>query len=84
VAWDVITETASLPGARMGGADSALDKGASFAEGHERLVTACQPTDRKRQLILAVPAGLEPATFGLGNRCSIRLSYGTDPEKCLF
>jgi hypothetical protein len=40
VAWDVITETASLPGGRMGAADSALDKGASFAEGHERLVTA--------------------------------------------
>jgi hypothetical protein len=35
------------------------------------------PADTRHARGLAVPAGLEPATFGLGNRCSIRLSYGT-------
>jgi hypothetical protein len=33
--------------------------------------------DDKVLKLLAVPARLELATFGLGNRCSIRLSYGT-------
>jgi hypothetical protein len=44
-----------------------------------------RPRDPSRNvlILLAVPARLERATFGLGNRCSIRLSYGTKPLKRL-
>ncbi len=32
-----------------------------------------------RLKLLAIPAGLEPATLCLEGRCSIQLSYGTSP-----
>jgi hypothetical protein len=42
-----------------------------------RGATARSNDARERQASVAVPGRLELPTFGLGNRCSIRLSYGT-------
>ena len=45
---------------------------------------ACRRSSRpcKRERRLVRPAGLEPATPGLGNRCSIHLSYGRNQCLC--
>ena len=43
----------------------------------ERLLRLKRSSVENGQKTLAVPGGLEPPTNGLGNRCSVLLSYGT-------
>jgi hypothetical protein len=60
---------------------------AEFVENLVQALTRCLPdaiTTRRLKtkllVLLAIPAGLEPATLCLEGRCSIRLSYGTWPK----
>ena len=46
---------------------------------HKKKSLSANVTDKKELR----PRGLEPLTFGLGNRCSILLSYGRKLHKCL-
>lgn len=43
-------------------------------QGELEVVCLCGPAE------MVTPAGLEPATPGLGNRCSIQLSYGASVD----
>ena len=73
-----------VPGNRTaGGSDSVLSTGpcrspiVSLAETRAPILSV----HAKSLIILAIPAGFEPATLCLEGRCSIQLSYGTSPSR---
>ena len=67
-----------------GGSDSALSTRFMPAPLIVSLVETWAPilaVHAKSLIILAIPAGFEPATLCLEGRCSIQLSYGTSPSR---
>ena len=43
-----------------------------------RHLPSCPLLDRLFDEVMVAPTGVEPVARGLGNRCSIRLSYGAE------
>ncbi len=56
---------------------SPIEKQAANKQVACRSELATPLTNKDKLSRVAVPRGVEPPTFGLGNRCSILLSYGT-------